>query len=189
MHMPPLLSIVGRKHVGKTTLVVRLCAELRRRGIRVMTIKHGSHTFNLDPSTTDTYRHFHEGEADAVAMISPDRFALVRRWGAELTPEVVAARYMHEADLVLCEGFKKSSMAKIEVFRTEAHPRSLMETGEIDPATVVAMVTDAREYRAPCPVFQLGDAEWLTTLADFVQHWSDSEWKPIATGTTETEPL
>ena len=104
-------------------------------------------------------------------------------------PEVVAARYMQEADLVLCEGFKKSSIAKIEVFRTEAHPRSLMETGEIDVATVVAMVTDAREYRAPCPVFQLGDAQWLSTLADFVQHWWEGERKPAATGTLATEPL
>lgn len=153
-----------------------------------MTIKHGSHTFNLDPSTTDTFRHFHEGEADAVAMISPDRFALVLRWGAELTPEVVAARYMHEADLVLCEGFKQSSMAKIEVFRIAAHPRSLMETGEIDPARVVAMVTDAREYRAPCPVFQLGDAQWLSALADFVQQWWEGERRPAATGTLATEP-
>ena len=50
-----MLAIVGRKHSGKTTLVVRLAAELTRRGHRVMTIKHGHHTFNLDPSTTDTY--------------------------------------------------------------------------------------------------------------------------------------
>ena len=153
-----------------------------------MTIKHGSHTFNLDPATTDTYRHFHEGEADAVAMISPDRFAMVMRWGAELTPEVVAARYMQDADLVLCEGFKKSSIAKIEVFRTGAHTQSLADTGEIDPATVVAMVTDAAEYHAPCPVFQLGDAQWLTSLADFVQHWWEEERRRDATGTLAADP-
>lgn len=152
-----------------------------------MTIKHGSHTFNLDPATTDTYRHFHEGEADAVAMISPDRFAMVMRWGAELTPEEVAARYMQHADLVLCEGFKKSSIDKIEVFRTEAHPRSLAETGEIDPATVVAIVTDATECRAPCPVFQLGDAQWLTSLADFVQHWLEGARRRDGTGTLAAE--
>jgi molybdopterin-guanine dinucleotide biosynthesis protein B len=54
---PPMISIVGRKHSGKTTLVVKLVGELVRRGHRVTTIKHGSHTFNLDPATTDTYRH------------------------------------------------------------------------------------------------------------------------------------
>ncbi len=88
--MPPLLTVVGRKNAGKTTLVVRLAAELRTRGLRVMTIKHGSHTFNLDPATTDTYRHFHEGEAERVAMVSPDKFALIIRSTEELAPEQIA---------------------------------------------------------------------------------------------------
>ena len=43
--VPPMVSVVGRKHAGKTTLVVRLSAELTRRGHRVMTLKHRSHTF------------------------------------------------------------------------------------------------------------------------------------------------
>ena len=58
---PPLLAIVGRKNSGKTTLVVRLPPSCIGAAHRVMTIKHGSHTFNLDPATTDTYRHYHEG--------------------------------------------------------------------------------------------------------------------------------
>ena len=87
MPTPPMVAIVGRKHHGKTTLTVRLAAELRRRGLRVMTIKHGSHTFNLDPENTDTYRHYHEGQAEKVAMVSPDKFALVERWDEESAPK------------------------------------------------------------------------------------------------------
>ncbi|MBK8056366.1 MAG: molybdopterin-guanine dinucleotide biosynthesis protein MobB [Gemmatimonadetes bacterium] len=108
--MPPLLSIVGRKHSGKTTLVVRLAAELRRRGVCVMTIKHGSHTFNLDPAITGTDRHFPRGRSRAGGDDLPDRFALVMRWSEELTPHEVAARFMSDADPVLCEGFKESSI-------------------------------------------------------------------------------
>jgi molybdopterin-guanine dinucleotide biosynthesis protein MobB len=115
-----MISIVGRKHSGKTTLVVKLVAELVRRGRRVMTIKHGSHTFNLDPATTDTYRHYHEGNADKVAMIAPDKFALVERWSEEATPEEIAARHMADAELIVCEGFTKSSLPKIEIYRREA---------------------------------------------------------------------
>jgi molybdopterin-guanine dinucleotide biosynthesis protein B len=59
-----MVAIIGRKHHGKTTLTVRLAAEFHRRGYRVMTIKHGSHTFDIDPETTDTYRHYHEGHAE-----------------------------------------------------------------------------------------------------------------------------
>ncbi|MBK6488139.1 MAG: molybdopterin-guanine dinucleotide biosynthesis protein B [Gemmatimonadetes bacterium] len=178
---PRLLSIVGKKHVGKTTLVVRLTAELRRRGVRVMTIKHGSHTFNLDPANTDTYRHFHEGEAERVAMVAPDRFALVMRWSEELTPQQVAERYMADADLVLCEGFKGSALPKLEVTRRAAHSRSLLEDGAIDAESVLALVTDAPgevTLRVPgrhpaLREFDLSDTEWLAQLATFVQSWME----------------
>jgi len=69
--LPPMVAIVERKHHGKTTLAVPLATELHRRGHRVMTIKHGTHTFNIDPATTDTYRHFHEGLAEKVTLVSP----------------------------------------------------------------------------------------------------------------------
>lgn len=169
---PPLLTVVGRKHAGKTTLVVQLAAALRRRGLRIMTIKHGSHTFSLDPSTTDTWRHFHEGEADAVAMIAPDRFALVMRRSEEESPQAIAERFFADADLVLCEGFKGSALPKIEVARRAAHDRSLVEDGLIDPSTLLALVTDA-PGAIPAPrTFDLGDAAWLDALADFVAGWA-----------------
>src|SRR5579871_1232186 len=104
MPRPPMVAIVGKKHSGKTTMVVRLAAALRERGHRVMTIKHGSHTFNIDPSTTDTYRHYHEGEAERVAMVAPDKFALIIRQADTVAPEAIAEQYMADADVVLCEG-------------------------------------------------------------------------------------
>src|SRR5688572_21303235 len=167
--MPPMLSIVGRKHSGKTTLVVRLVAELVRRGHRVTTIKHGSHTFNIDPAATDTYRHYHEGNAEKVAMIAPDKFALVERWSDEISPEEVAARYMADAELVVCEGFTRSSLPKIEIFRREAHQQPLWAPTSAAASTWRAVVTDADDFRAPVPIFRLSDTGWLGELAAFVE--------------------
>lgn len=164
-----MVSVVGRKHSGKTTLVVRLAAELVRRGHRVMTIKHGSHTFNLDPATTDTYRHYHEGNADKVAMVSPDKFALIERWSEELTPEVIAARHMSDASVVVCEGFTRAALPKIEIYRREAHARPLWEAGSERAPTWRAIVTDADDFRAPLPIFRLSDPRWLEELAAFVE--------------------
>jgi molybdopterin-guanine dinucleotide biosynthesis protein B len=165
---PPLITIVGRKHAGKTTLVVQLAVALRRRGLRVMTIKHGSHTFSLDPSTTDTWRHFHEGEAEGVAMVSPDRFALVMRRSEEESPSAIAQRFFADADLVLCEGFKASALPKIEIVRRAAHERSLAEEGLIARETLLAVVTDTPGAVAAPRTFDLDDASWLDALADFV---------------------
>ncbi len=164
-----MLSVVGRKHAGKTTLVARLCAELTRRGRRVMTLKHGSHTFNLDPEATDTYRHFHEGNAERVAMASPDKFALVMRWERELAPEEIASRYLADADLVLCEGFKASSLDKVEVFRREAHDTPLWDRTLPNATAWQAMVSDAPVEAFPGRRFDLADDGWLDALASWVE--------------------
>ena len=169
MRRPPMVAVIGRKHSGKTTLTVRLCAELHGRGHRVMTIKHGSHTFNIDPATTDTYRHFHEGRAERVAMAAPDKFALIARWGAELSPEEIAERHMAEADIVICEGFKMSALPKIEVFRVAAHAEPLFTDTASYRGTVVAIVTDVAELSTTIPVLRFSDEAWLPDLATRVE--------------------
>jgi molybdopterin-guanine dinucleotide biosynthesis protein MobB len=169
MPRPPMVAIIGKKHSGKTTLTVSLASELHRRGHRVMTIKHGSHTFNIDPATTDTFRHYHEGNAERVAMASPDKFALVQRWSQELAPEEIAQRYLADADVVLCEGFKQSMLAKIEVYRRVAHADPLFVMGTPPAARYVAMVTDVPGLDLPFPVFELARPDWLASLADLVE--------------------
>lgn len=164
-----MVAIIGRKHHGKTTLTVRLAAELSRRGHRVMTIKHGSHTFNIDPETTDTYRHYHEGQAERVAMVSPDKFALIQRWGEELTPEEIAERYMADADVVICEGFKRSALPKIEIFRSAAGPAPLYDPDSPLARHYLAIVTDVVELPGGIPVIHLSDPAWLESVADLVE--------------------
>jgi molybdopterin-guanine dinucleotide biosynthesis protein B len=164
-----MVAVIGKKHSGKTTLTVRLCAELHRRGARVMTIKHGSHTFNIDPSTTDTYRHYHEGNAERVAMAAPDKFALIVRWGEELTAEEIAARHMSDADIVVCEGFKRSALPKIEIFRSTAHRSPLYDPADEASRHYLAIVADAPVEGATVPVISLDDETWLERLADLVE--------------------
>ncbi|MDF1503857.1 molybdopterin-guanine dinucleotide biosynthesis protein B [Roseisolibacter sp. H3M3-2] len=169
MTTPPMLAIVGRKHSGKTTLLVRLAAELTRRGRRVMTIKHGHHTFDIDPSTTDTYRHYHEGLAERVVMAAPDKLALVMRWDEELPPEAIAERYLRDADVVLCEGFKRAALPRVEVFREAAHDAPLYEPGTPEAARWLAVLTDRA---APLPgvrTLHLADPGWLDALAAIVE--------------------
>jgi molybdopterin-guanine dinucleotide biosynthesis protein B len=164
-----MVAVIGRKHSGKTTLTVRLAAALHERGHRVMTIKHGSHTFNIDPATTDTYRHFHEGKAERVAMAAPDKFALIARWDAELSPEAIAERHMSDADIVLCEGFKMSALPKIEVFRVAAHPTPLFTDRDSHRGTVIAVVTDVADLKASMPVLRFADDQWLAALTTQVE--------------------
>jgi len=161
--------VIGKKHSGKTTLTVQLTAELRRRGYRVMTIKHGSHTFNIDPATTDTYRHYHEGHAEKVAMVAPDKFALIERWSDERTPEEIAERYMSDADVVVCEGFKASALPKIEVYRRAAHAEPLYRAESPQAPHYLAIITDSEDLDVDVPVIRFSDADWLARVAALVE--------------------
>lgn len=164
------MAIIGRKNSGKTTLVVQLAAELHRRRHRVMTIKHGAHTFNIDPVSTDTYRHYHEGHAERVAMAAPDKFALVMRWSDELSAEDIASRFMADADIVLCEGFKRSSLPKIEIHRRAAHDAPLLGSEDAaDTSTYRALVSDDDRLVTHLPVISLNTDGWLGKLADLVE--------------------
>ena len=119
-----IVCIVGRKGVGKTTLIERLVPELNARGYRVATVKRPPHHFDFDVPGKDSYRHFHAG-ADASMVYGRGILAVVRRFEGERPVEELAAQYLPEADLVLVEGHKAARLPKIEVFRVGVHPKPL----------------------------------------------------------------
>ena len=162
-----IVSIVGRQNAGKTTLLVALAAELRRRKFRVMTIKHASHPIQLDTEGKDTWRHFQEGHAERVLLEAPEERVLFERT-AETTeagnPVALAERYLSGADIVLCEGFTSAPLPKIEVSRRVAGPPIWKEGA--DGRHWIAMVTDDASFRADFPVFRFSDTSWLVTLGN-----------------------
>ena len=161
-----MISIIGRKNAGKTTLLVALAAELARRKFRVMTIKHGTHPADMDQRGKDTWRHWHEGKAERVLMEAPGERVLFERTPQESDPVTLARRYLDGADIVLVEGFKRALVPKVEVYRLAAGPDPIFDSQAHDPADWVAMVTDHPKYRAEFPVFRFSDTAWLVTLAN-----------------------
>jgi molybdopterin-guanine dinucleotide biosynthesis protein B len=161
-----MISIIGRKNAGKTTLLVALSAELARRNFRVMTIKHGTHAADTDQRGKDTWRHWHEGKAERVLMEGPGQRVLWERTPRESDPGTLARQYLDGAEIVLVEGFKSAPLPKIEVYRLAAGPEPLFDPAVHDAADWVAMVTDHAGYRATFPVFRFSDTAWLVTLAN-----------------------
>jgi molybdopterin-guanine dinucleotide biosynthesis protein MobB len=172
MTAPPLVCIVGKKRSGKTTTLIRLAAELKRRGHRVMTIKHGHH-FDLDREGTDSYRHATEGGADRVVAAGPGQFAVIGSWpgGRELTAMELAARYLADADIVVVEGFHQEPLPKIEIYRTITPHTPIWDAASPDTGGFIGAITDDDEYRrlAPFPTFQPDDPDLTTRLADVVE--------------------
>ena len=160
-----ILSIVGRKNAGKTSLVVALASEFTRRGRRVMTIKHASHPATLDTPGTDTFRHFHEGKAERVLIASPEIRAIIERSPDDTDPITLARRYLTDADIVLVEGFQAAPLPKVEVFRREVADLPIYDRAAPDANQWIAIVTDDGKLEAECPVLRFKDTIWLQLLA------------------------
>ncbi len=168
-----ILSIIGRKDTGKTTLLVALAKEFARRGRQVMTIKHASHPARLDQPGTDSYRHFHEGAVSRVVLAAPELRAIIDRTSDEADPIALARQYLSDADLILVEGFKKAPIPKIEVFRRAVADQPLFDPAAPNADEWIAVLTDDSEFRAPCHVLRFQDTIWLQTLASIA--WDRSK--------------
>lgn len=117
VEMPsPAISVVGRHNSGKTTLVVKLISELSSRGFNVGSIKHHGHgDFDIDYPGKDSYRHREAGATETV-IASPVKMARVKTLQHEVEcSEVVASMPGH--DIIIVEGYRKSGIPTIEVFR------------------------------------------------------------------------
>ena len=153
-------GVAGWKNAGKTGLMERLVTEITGRGHSVSTIKHAHHTFDVDHPGKDSYRHRAAG-ASQVLLSSANRWALMTelRGEAEPTLDNLLAR-LDPVDLVLVEGWKGGSHAKIEAHRQETgHP--LLAPSD---ALIRAVASDA-PVEVPCPRFDLNDTR---AIADFL---------------------
>ncbi|HEY2804282.1 MAG TPA: molybdopterin-guanine dinucleotide biosynthesis protein B [Gemmatimonadales bacterium] len=165
---PRLISIVGKKNAGKTTLAVALIKEIGRRGHRVMSIKHGTQSFQLDEEGKDVWRHMHEGGAERVVMESPNLRGVITRTKEEMGPRDLAAAYLGEAEFVVVEGYEGGDLPKLEVFRKAVHADPMYTPGRPGSELFLAILTDSRDFRANIPVLRFSDTAWMYRLVDIV---------------------
>ncbi|MHB0856034.1 MAG: molybdopterin-guanine dinucleotide biosynthesis protein B [Anaerolineae bacterium] len=158
----PIISIVGWHNSGKTTFLERFIVALKRRGLRIATVKHSREGFELDREGTDTWRYARAG-SDVVAISAGRHMALLQQAETELTLDDVLARMPADLDLVVVEGYKSLPLPKIEVIGA-ATPEGRIAS----PAELLALVSadpDAVEDEG-VPTFAPDDAEGV---ADYLE--------------------
>ena len=161
-----VIAIIGRKNAGKTTLTVALAAEYARRGKRVMTLKHGSHAPSLDTHGTDSWRHFHEGRAERTLLSGEQGLVLFDRTPDAYDPLALVQRYLFDADIVLIEGYKRSALPKIEVWRKTLAMGPVYDPSAPEARQWVALVTDDGTLRyEQLRVLHFSDTMWIHVLA------------------------
>ncbi len=109
------IHIVGRKNHGKTRLIVELIEHYTRRGLRVGSVKHSSHTHELDQPGKDSHRHRLAG-AQPTTVVTTDLIAVFQPRGQHDFYQQIHPLY-EQCDLVLVEGDIDGPGAKVEVWR------------------------------------------------------------------------
>ncbi|MHB8782726.1 MAG: molybdopterin-guanine dinucleotide biosynthesis protein B [Desulfobacteria bacterium] len=159
---PHAIAIVGNSGAGKTTLLERLIPALKRKGVRVGAVKHDAHRFDIDHPGKDSHRLTVAG-ADTMVITSPEKLAMVKRHSASPPIEELLGCYFTDMDLVLVEGFRGSSLPKIEVHRKEFR-RALICRGERNDPGLAAVASD-EPLDLDVPVLDLNDPE---AIAEFI---------------------
>lgn len=155
---PPVISMVGKSGVGKTTALERVIREIKRRGYRLGTVKHDTHGFEIDKPGKDSWRHAQAG-SDAVVISGPRKMALVRQLEVEMPLDRIV-ELMGDVDLVITEGYKRGDRPKIEVARRERGTELLCRPDEL-----LAIMTDY-PVDMPVPQFALDDAAGVVDLLE-----------------------
>lgn len=156
-----ILGIVGWSGSGKTVLITKLIPLLAGRGLRVATLKHAHHAFDVDQPGKDSYEHRKAG-AGEVIVSSSRRWVQMQEVGnrAEATLAELLRR-LSPCEIVLIEGFKTERHPKMEVYR-RANGKSPLHPGD---SRIVAIASDQAFPDASVPVVDLND---LPAVADLV---------------------
>jgi molybdopterin-guanine dinucleotide biosynthesis protein B len=161
MSEPRVLGIVGWSGSGKTTLITQLIPMLAQRGLRIATVKHAHHSFDVDQPGKDSYEHRKAG-ASEVIVSSARRWVQMHELGD--SPEASLGELLGRAspcDLILIEGFKRERHPKMEVYRPSVGKPPLYPE---DPR-IIALASDQALPDAGRPVIDMNN---IPAVADVV---------------------
>ena len=148
-----MIGLAGWSGSGKTTLITKVLPVLIKRGLKVSTLKHAHHGFDLDQPGKDSFMHRAAG-ASEVIISSAKRWAVLHELREEPEWDMPALlQKIAPVDLVLVEGYKRESFPKIEIYRV-ANGKPLLH-GE--DKFIVAIASDTPLPDVKLPVIDLND--------------------------------
>ena len=155
-----IIGLAGWSGSGKTTLLTKVIPRLTARGLKVSTVKHAHHSFDLDQPGKDSHTHRLAG-ATEVLVGAASRWALMHelRGEPEASLQALLAK-LSPVDLVLIEGFKRETHPKLEVYRASVGKPLLHP----DDPHIVAVASDAALPGAAVPVVSLDDIDAIVDV-------------------------
>lgn len=118
-----VFSVAGYHHTGKTTAVVKLIIELKKRGHRVVSIKDiHAENFSMEKKGSNTWKHW-EASGDCVFARGLNETYLI--WHRQLSLKEMLLHLA--ADYVVVEGMKTAPLPKIICANNENELNQLVD--------------------------------------------------------------
>lgn len=174
MAYPPLLGFAAYSGTGKTTLLTQLIPLLQQLGVKTGVIKHSHHDFEIDYPGKDSYQLRAAG-ASPVMIVSPFRRALITEFKPQreiCLQEQLAALPTEDLDLILVEGFRHETFAKIELHRPNLGKPLLYP----QDSNIIAIASDAAlEIPTPITLLDLNNPQLICDFIfnQFLSHHRD----------------
>lgn len=166
----PVLGFAAYSGTGKTTLLVKLLPLLNEHGLRVAMIKHAHHDFDIDKPGKDSYELRKAGAAQML-IASDKRWALMTEARSNTDPtlsEMIEKLDLDECDIVLVEGFRHASFAKIELHRPSLKKDLIFP----EDSNVIAIASDEKISASDLPLLNLNNPE---EISSFICSWIDQK--------------
>ncbi|MGD9015449.1 MAG: molybdopterin-guanine dinucleotide biosynthesis protein B [Candidatus Omnitrophota bacterium] len=156
---PFILSIIGIPDSGKTTLILRLLPELKKRGISVAVAKHCPRGFDLDIEGKDSFK-FAQAGSKGIFLSSTERETVIRPYLVKPNLKEKLKNYFSDFDYVLMEGYNNEmGIKKIQIIRKEIGGK------ESSLPEIIAYISD-KALTTDKPVYQPDD---ITGIASFLE--------------------
>jgi len=136
-----VFGIIGWKNSGKTYFANKIISKLTSMNLRVASIKHAHHNFEIDQPNTDSYLH-REAGSEQIIISSSKRWAKIIELNNSKEKNLdELINELDNPDIVIVEGYKNESHLKFEIIKDSSNSSSYLFK---DLKNVIAIISDIK---------------------------------------------
>ena len=121
-----VIGFYGYSNSGKTTLIERLIADLKKKDLKIAAIKVSGHDIRLDEPGKDSWRYAQAGAGTVViSALKETGFMLTTALGLEKILEAV--ELLQGPDVIIVEGAKDDFVRKIRLGEIEERANTIWQ--------------------------------------------------------------
>ena len=136
-----VFGLVGLKNSGKTFFAQKIISILSSKNIKVASIKHAHHDFEIDYPETDSFLHRQAGSKEVIVSSSKRWAKIIELNSSKEKNLTELLNELDKPDIVIVEGYKNESHLKIEIISSPLKNSSFLFT---KLENVIALISDVK---------------------------------------------